>query len=382
MSTKRILFFSPYFYPYISGLTQYPYNLFTRSDLPLQVTCLTFAYDAQLPSEEGKGTALHILRMPFLFRFSKGFISPSSLSFFWRETKSCDLVVVNLPSCEGVFLALIAALTHKPIISLLSCEVSLPFSLLNFFASIVLQCGVFIQLLFSKKIIALTEDYFQSKWIYRLFKHKMEFVLPPIHSSPIDSSYFEKLEKMKKNDTYTVGFCGRIAAEKGVDVLIESVKNIPNCCLFIAGPSGREVAGEQAYFLKISRMLQVEKIPHHFLGVLSGGELCAFYRAIDVLVLPSVNKTEAFGMVQVEAMLQGTPVIASDLPGVRIPILLTKMGILTPPGDSPAIRKAIQTILENKSVYSNKVLRQQTEKLFDNEKTYHKIYKIFCSSSS
>ena len=51
--------------------------------------------------------------------------------------------------------------------------------------------------------------------------------------------------------------------------------------------------------------------------------MSSFYKSIDLLVLPSINQTEAFGMVQAEA-IAGTPVIAGNLPGVRIPIKLTK----------------------------------------------------------
>ena len=59
-----------------------------------------------------------------------------------------------------------------------------------------------------------------------------------------------------------------------------------------------------------------------------------FYAACDVLVVPSLNSTESFGLVQVEAMLCGTPSIASNLPGVRQPPLMTGMGEVAAIGDS------------------------------------------------
>ena len=64
------------------------------------------------------------------------------------------------------------------------------------------------------------------------------------------------------------------------------------------------------------------------LGRLKFDDLVTFYSLIDVLVLPSVDPLEAFGMVQVEAMLCGTPVIASDMPGVREVISKTGYGRL------------------------------------------------------
>jgi len=408
-----LLFFSPYFHPYVSGLTQYPYRLFTESGLPLNVTCLTFKHEKKLTTEEvilsppirraknlaseasGKKYApldpsvvslpqddahLTILRMPHLFRISKGFISPQSLAYFWKETKKNDVVMINLPSFEGLLLCVVAILQNKPIVSLLHCEVLLPFSITNIIVNFILNCGVFFQLLVSKKIVVYTKDYYEKKWMYSFFKNKMEVILPPVHTSVPDEAYLKKLEALKKPFVNSVGFCGRISSEKGIEILIESISTLKNIFLFFAGPTGKDVSGEEEYFMKIQKLLITKKIPHVFLGILSAGKLSAFYKTIDVLVLPSLNKTEAFGMVQVEAMLQGTPVIASNLPGVRVPIQLTKMGILTAPYHSEEIKNAIQKIVNNKDAYSNHELLNNAKRIFDSQKTYTQLFKCLTDS--
>jgi glycosyltransferase involved in cell wall biosynthesis len=66
-----------------------------------------------------------------------------------------------------------------------------------------------------------------------------------------------------------------------------------------------------------------------------------FYASIDVLALPSINRLEAFGIVQAEALMLGIPVVASDLPGVRMPILEVGLGRLVRPRDSDAITDAL-----------------------------------------
>ena len=58
-----------------------------------------------------------------------------------------------------------------------------------------------------------------------------------------------------------------------------------------------------------------------------------------------------FGLVQVESMLLGTPVVSSDLPGVRIPIQTTGMGLIAPPGDIQAFADAVIEVVENRSAY-------------------------------
>jgi glycosyltransferase involved in cell wall biosynthesis len=79
--------------------------------------------------------------------------------------------------------------------------------------------------------------------------------------------------------------------------------------------------------------------------------MAAFYPNLDVVVVPSLNSTETFGLVQVEAMMRGTPSIASDLPGVRQPVLQTGMGEVVPVGDSQALAEAIISVVSDKSKY-------------------------------
>ena len=87
------------------------------------------------------------------------------------------------------------------------------------------------------------------------------------------------------------------------------------------------------------------------MGVLNPEEMARFYPNIDVLVLPSLNSTEAFGLVQIEAMLNGVPSIASNLPGVRQPVLEHKMGEIIPIGDSAALADKLIKVLSNPQDY-------------------------------
>ena len=66
-----------------------------------------------------------------------------------------------------------------------------------------------------------------------------------------------------------------------------------------------------------------------------------------MFTLPSVNAFEAFGIVQAMAMLAGVPVLASDIPGVRQPVVQTGFGTLVPPADEPAITRALQELYTN-----------------------------------
>jgi glycosyltransferase involved in cell wall biosynthesis len=85
--------------------------------------------------------------------------------------------------------------------------------------------------------------------------------------------------------------------------------------------------------------------------LLAEEELAAFYSLCEVTALPSLNSTESFGMVQVESMLCGTPVVASDIPGVREPTGRTGMGMVVPPGDSGALAEALIRVLADPAAF-------------------------------
>ena len=110
----------------------------------------------------------------------------------------------------------------------------------------------------------------------------------------------------------------------------------------------QDVIGEQAYADRL--------MPRHprireqgswtFLGNLNQQELAAFYPNLDVLVVPSLNSTEAFGLVQVEAMMNNVPCVASALPGVRRPCRCTTWARWSRSGIPPALAEALMEILD------------------------------------
>lgn len=84
---------------------------------------------------------------------------------------------------------------------------------------------------------------------------------------------------------------------------------------------------------------------------MSDDELIKFYSSINVFVLPSTNSLEAFGLVQLEAMLCNTPVVASNLPGVRTIVNNTKMGLIANVKDEKDLAEKILCVLENRDKY-------------------------------
>lgn len=367
----KILFFSPYFFPYTSGVTTYPLKILNYLSKNNQVTVLTFHYNHKLSNQETYNQ-LTIRRMPYLFKISKGFISPKSIIYFLKNVKQSDLIILNQPNFEGLFLVIIAKIFNKKVISIFHCQVFLEGNIFVKIINFVLNTSMKMQLYLSDKIVVYTKDYVDSLPYFKKLTNKIIDVLPPIEKSVSDNKYLNKLTRLKKNNIW-IGYAGRISSEKGIEYLLQSIKRLKykkNIKLIFAGPYGTDVAGENDYYNRIIMILKEYKINYLFLGNLTSRQLSAFYKVIDVLVLPSINQTEAFGMVQVEAMLAGTPVVSSSLPGVRMPIKLTKMGIVIKPKSVDQLSDAITLILENKKKFTNPKLIKDAEKIFSIDEVY------------
>lgn len=362
---KKILVFSTYFHPYLSGMTTYLFNILIPLSKKYKITVLTFRYDKKLSYDEYFHN-IHIIRMPYSLRLSKGFISLQSLMYFVREIRNTDFVLLNIPNFEALPLTAFAFFSRKKVFSIFLCGVVLKKSPYSLIISLFLNFSIFIQLLISDKIIGFP-DYLDNDLFGKLFRYKIETTLPPIRKPSIDKRIVAQLRKKKGNDIW-IGYVGRVSEEKGLNYLIGAIellkKSKAKVQLIMAGPYGKGVVGEERYFRSIKRTIIKNRIPHIFLGRISNNYLGAFYRTVDVIVLPSINKTEAFGMVQAEAMTLGTPVVASNLPGVRLPILLTRMGISVEPKNSQKISSAIIEILKHKDHFANKELVVKAKQIF------------------
>lgn len=167
-------------------------------------------------------------------------------------------------------------------------------------------------------------------------------------------------EKLTDKDSVKVFFTGRLVYYKGVDVLLKAFSKVNNCELFIAG-TGELENSLKAYAEKHNLADKV-----HFLGFLPDDELKQAYADCDIFVLPSVVKSEAFGIVQLEAMVYGKPVINTALPsGVPHVSLDSETGLTVPPSNANALAKAINRLAENKEL-REELGRKAAKRVIDN----------------
>ena len=138
--------------------------------------------------------------------------------------------------------------------------------------------------------------------------------------------------------TPLVLFTGRLVPYKGVDVLLRAIATIDARLVVVGDGPLRGALEAQARVTCGGRVT--------FAGTVADEELTALYHACDVFVLPSVTRAEAFGMVQIEAMACGKPVVSTSVPsGVPWVNQHLESGLIVPPGDADALAGALQSLL-------------------------------------
>ena len=136
-------------------------------------------------------------------------------------------------------------------------------------------------------------------------------------------------------------FVGRLVYYKGVDVLVRAIAGVDADLVLIGNGPLEEELRELAAGSGIAERVS-------FVPPQDDEELCAWYHAADVFCLPSVARSEAFGLVQIEAHAAGTPVVSTDLPtGVPYANLDGVTGLVVPPGDPVPLREALARLLSD-----------------------------------
>ena len=345
-----------YYRPHYSGLTIYA-ELLARALAARghRVTILTSRFDKRLAARE-VCDGVEVFRPRVWMRVSKGVIMPSMPYWAWKLIRQADIVQVHVPQLDAAPIALLGRTMGRPVVLTYHCDLRLPHAPIHALANLVSDAANHITARAANAIVHNTRDYAEHSPFLRRYLPKVHPVYPPIEITPVtpdDVQAFRKKFNLQPGQRL-IGIAARLATEKGVEFLAEALPQVlerhPKARVLVAGPY-QNIVGEEAYARRL--MPLIESLGEHwtFLGIVSPTEMSAFFHECEVTVLPSINPTESFGMVQVESMLCGTPVIASDRPGVRVPVRETGAGLLVPQADSQALAQALISVLDQPGAY-------------------------------
>jgi glycosyltransferase involved in cell wall biosynthesis len=322
-----------------------------------EVTVLTSQFEKDLPREETR-EGVRILRMPVAIRISKGVIMPGLGRAAWREVRAHDALLLHLPQFDAAGLALRGRLLKKPTVIIYHSDLTLPPGLFNRVVNAVVNFMNDLAARFTHRISSYTQDFASHSPYLRRFAGKVRVISPAVEfpqASAAEANAFASVHN-PQGCAPVIAMATRFAAEKGVEVLLQALPAVfvkyPNALVWFAGQH-EHVMGEEQYAQRLFPLIaEYEKTGHwKFLGNLTQQQMGAFYANIDLLVVPSTNSTETFGFVQVEAMMNGKPVVASDLPGVRQPVRMGGMGRVSSVGDATSLAANMLEVLEHHDRY-------------------------------
>ena len=379
----KILSVLTYYRPHTSGLTIYAERL-ARAFVQRghQVTVMTTQYDPSLPREEIMD-GVKVIRVPVAARVSKGVLAPTFGLVATKLVLQHDVVQLHLPQFDAPGVAFRARLLRKPAVLTYHCDLFLTRTWFNRLVNFVVDFQNTMAGLIANHIVTYTQDYADHSPYLSRYASKLTPILPPVSlpiPTPESVSAFADEHRVKERKP-VIGMAARFAAEKGVEVLLDALPIIldkyPNAQVLFAG-AYQNVMGEQAYYDRLMPRIREYEIKGHwtFLGNLDPIEMAAFYPNLNVLTVPSLNSTEAFGIVQIEAMLNGIPSVPSALPGVRRPPQMHNMGVVSEIGNANSLANSILEVLDHpekyrgdiaaiKKAYDPDSIAQEYEKLFE-----------------
>lgn len=337
-----------YYRPNVSGLSITVERLaLGLSERGHAVTVLTHRHSQDLPREEQDGR-VRVLRAPVLARLGKALVSPALVAIARREMARTDVLHLHAPLVPAVPLAILAGRRRVPLVTNYHCDLKLPPGLLNRAVERIARASQDFALARSAVIINSTEDYARNTPALARRLDRFVGIVPPVPDLPVSAATAQDLRtRWGVRGSPVILFVGRFAEEKGLPDLIAALpavhRDFPQAVLLLAGEN-RNVPGETVG-ARLETLLADPGSRVLATGLVPDQEMSALFELADLLVLPSTNSTESFGMIQVEAMLRGVPVVASDLPGVREPVRRTGMGEIAAVKNPDALARQIVSVL-------------------------------------
>lgn len=340
------------------------------------VHVFTAAADNRAEQEFSQG--IHIHRLRPLLRFGNAVLLAGLARSMW----GFDIVHMHYPFFGGEITALAARINRIPLVITYHQDVLL--SGLPGMIEKVLRYSVGRMALRSAARVLFTSlDYGQASYIRPLLRGREQQIgeLP----NGVDTTYFSpgladpqlaQLYGLRSNTKVALLVAGLDKAHyfKGVDVFLEAIAQLPE---HIYGLIVGDGDLHHTYQNRAQELGLAQRVI--FAGRISNAALLEHYRLADVTVLPSVTMGEAFGLVLIESLACGTPVIASNLPGVRTVIRHGQDGLLVKPGDSTDLAHALHSILEDdqRRQEMGKLGREHVTATYDWEKIGNQLEEMY-----
>lgn len=373
----RILHLGKYFYPKKGGIESYTHLLAKKAKkLNHEVYVIVSNTSNQFKYEKIDG--INVFRLPRIIYFLR---TPFTIPFIYLIKKiDPDIIHLHIPNPWFEFNLFLYSLLDREVKIIVTYHSDViwytPF---HFLGEMLRRLYLIPLLKLSKKIIATSQNYVDGSPILRKLRNKIKII--PLG---VDIRKFKPL-KIRKLNKNVLLFVGRLSPYKGLIYLLQAIKIVSkrrkDFILFIVGDGELRKKLE-----KMVKDLEIENFVK-FTGKVSDKELIKFYNLCDIFILPSIHKSEAFGISQLEAMACGKPVISTNLEGSGVPWINQHMktGLVVEPKNPNELANAILYLLKNEKLRKRfgRNARKRVLKFFTQQKMiaetislYSSLYKI------
>lgn len=358
----RILTLTKFYHPYRGGIETVSKNI-TDENLKAGHQSDVLCANDSCKSEVCVVDGAHVFRSPRLAYLKSTSICPLMPWQLKSLVQSYDLLHVHFPD-PMTALSLYLVKPETPFVIHWHSDIIKQKTLKTFFQPLQDWC-----LSTAKKIIVTSEEY---------AKHSMDLkpYLNKVVVAPIGIEEKENI-RHRVNPTKKILAVGRLTYYKGFEVLIEASKLLPSDYeVTIVGDGELKKSLED----KIKAMGLEDKV--RLTGKLTDDELKNQYERNDIFCLPSTHKSEAFGVVLVEAMSYSLPIVTCNIEGSGVP-WVNEHGVtgLNVPVNSPQdLADALQSVLSDSKTYSK--MSQESFKRFKKHFTINEMTKRVWSSYS
>jgi len=340
-----------YFHPLVGGIETYASNLARGlAERGHHIKVYTSRIPGSPVHEIWQG--IRIYRLPSITRPLPYPLIPSLVPALIRD--QCDIIHAHINSPMTVEIAAVAShLTGVPLVvtyhadALITDLVERP-ARLHRRISQIYQFSRNIVAHIARCLVVTSPLYLETSSFLQRFRHKV-VVIPaavnPLFLTPPIEAGKAKEQIGYREDDQLLLFVGRLVLYKGLFTLLQAfrllLKHHPQARLAIVGTGPQEPRLRQA----IHRLGLTKEV--RLLGRLPHETLLQAYSACDLFVLPSRSRSEAFGIVLLEAMAQGKPVVATRVGGIPYVVPDGKAGLLVPPNNPHSLAAAITKLLDD-----------------------------------
>jgi len=361
----KVLHIGKYFAPYRGGIETYLLNLcdglLDNCELKVMVSNIVNETIEEVIEN------ISIVRVAKWDQIFSTPICPKMPILLKKWGSAFDIIHVHLPNPMAIISYLLVKPKAKLVVSYHS-DIIKQKHIFRFYKKFLLR---FLDC--ADKIIVATPNHIKFSNILQNFKEKCEVVHYGINIKNFENISRKKVMNIReKYRGPIVLFVGRLVYYKGLEYLIEALKG-ENINLIIAGTGP---------FYPNLKLISSGLENVHFIGEISDINLPAYYHACDVFVLPSVSRSEAFGIVQLEAMACRKPIVSTDIKtGVPYVNQHLKTGLIVPKEDTFALKEAILKLIHDKHLREQlgKNARQRVEQEFSIQEMVRKTLDIYCS---